>query len=530
MHGGIIPLSKGKWLIVAKNEYRIRTSSIRSLRPYFPPLVGGLLAIYVVILAPMIVTTFLDEVLTFFLSQVAIALVPLIMLLIFIYSLIIPITYTLQEIQTAQLEIFLAVPIKASDVLVGEFLGITPFYAIAITVIAGFFTAALQPLGLSGLQLVIIPVLFIIVILSALWIGTVLAALLRTKLGRVAKSRDMGRALSLVLSVPMIALMYAIMGGGVLDALGNPNTAGTVQTVLSVFPSTWGADVIMSFTVTPGSVGLDALIRLGGLAVFFVGTLWVGTIVASHAYTLEPTTFSASRVKSDNFFYTLIRTVSGGGSFSALLISVFKNYGRRLENLSRIGYVVAIVVLVNVFFGGPKEDLEDALIMSQFMYPFLAVFVVGQVTLGGLESLFVYRKAPFGVRQLVKARFVQSWLIIVPITGIMTVVALLSLPRITADLLVATTGLVMIVTTAYTAFSLGLALMNPNFSESSREQMLGLVVNANVMMFVAIGLFLGSMIVFDLPFFHALGLQAGITSIFGIFLLILGQRKLIHIE
>ena len=529
MRGGI-NLSHAKWLTVAKNEYRIRTSSVRSWRMYFPLLAVGLLAIYVAVVAPMIVDTFLNDVLAFFLSQVAITLVPLIVLLIFIYSLIIPITYTLQDIQTTQLEIFLAVPIKASDVLVGEFLGITPFYAIAITVIAGFFTAALHPLGLSHLQLVIIPVLFILVILSALWIGTVLAALLRTKLGRVAKSRDMGRALSLALSIPMIALMYAIMGGGVFDALGNPDTLGVVRTVLNMIPSTWAADIIMSFTASPGIIGFDAVVRLMGLGFFFVGSLWLGTAASSRAYTLEPTTFSASHVQPHGVFYSFIKAIGRGGPFSVLLVSVFKNYGRRLENLSRIGYVVAIVVLVNVFFGGPKEDLEDALIMSQFMYPFLAVFVVGQVTLGGRESLFIYRKAPFGVSRLVKARFIQSWLVVVPITGVMTVAALLSLPGVTAEVGVAVTALVMVVTTTYTGFSLGLALMNPNFSESSREQMLGLVVNANVMMVVAIGLFLGSMIVFDLPFFHALGFQAGITGSLGIIALTLGQRKLRRIE
>jgi hypothetical protein len=523
-----MPLAK--WLVVAKNEYRIRTSSIRSMRSYFPILVVGLLVVYVTVLAPMIVDLFFDELLAFFVSQVALAMVPLIMFLLFIYSLIIPITYTLQDIQTMQLEIFLAVPIKASDVLVGEFLGITPFYAIAITMLAGFFTAALYPLGMNSIQLMIISLLFILVVLSALWIGTVLAALLRTKLGRVAKSRDMGRALSLVLSIPMIALMYAIMGGGVFDAMSNPNTVGVVRTLLSVFPSTWGADIILSFITNPGIIGVDALTRLGGLVFFFAGALWLGTSVATRAYTLEPTTFTASRVKPDGVFYRLIKAVGGGGSFSALLVSVFKNYSRRLENLSRIGYVVAIVVLVNMFFGGPKEDLEDALIMSQFMFPFLAVFVVGQVTLGGRESLFIYRKAPFGVSRLVKARLVQSCLVVVPITGIMTVVTLLSLPTIVISIIVAVTGLVMIVTTAYTAFSLGLALLNPNFSDSSREQMMGLIMNANVIMFVSIGLFLGSLIVFDLPFIHTLVLQAGITGSLGIIFLALGQRKLSRIE
>lgn len=523
-------MSLAKWLVVAKNEYRIRTSSIRSIRSYFPIVVVGLLIAYITVLAPMIVDVFIDDLLAFFVSQVALAMMPLIMFLVFIYSLIIPITYTLQDIQTTQLEIFLAVPIKASDVLVGEFLGITPFYAIAITVLAGFFTAALHPLGMNSIQLMIITLLFILVVLSALWIGTVLAALIRTKLGQVAKRRDMGRALSLVLSIPLIALMYAIMSGGVLDALSNPNTVGLVRTLLSIFPSTWGADVILSFTATPGIIGIDALTRLGGLVFFFTGTLWLGTAVASRAYTLEPTTFTASTVKPDGLFYTFMKAIGGRGSFSALLVSVFKNYSRRLENLSRIGYVVAIVILVNLFFGGPKEDLEDALIMSQFMYPFLAVFVVGQVTLGGRESLFIYRKAPFGVRRLVKARLVQSWLVVVPITGVMTVVALLALPAIAIGVVVAVTGLVMVVTTAYTAFSLGLALLNPNFSDNTREQMMGLVVNANVVMFVAIGLFLGSLIVFDLPFFYTLGLQAGITGSLGIMFLALGLQKLRRIE
>lgn len=521
---------QAKWLTIAKNEYHLRTSSIRSIRSYFPLLVFGLLTIYVTILAPTVVDFFIDDLLAFFVSQVAIALVPLIMLLIFIYSLIIPITYTLQDIQTTQIEIFLTVPIKASDVLVGEFLGITPFYAIAITVLAGFFATALRPLGMNAIQHLIITLLFIIVVLSALWIGTVLAALLRTKLGRFAKSRDLGRALSLVLSVPMIALMYAIMGGGIFDALGNPNTFGAIRALLSVFPSTWGADIIMIFAANPGIIGVDTLIRLGGLVVFFAGALWIGTSVASKAYSLEPVTFIASRAKSHGVFYSFIRTVGGGGPFSTLLVTVFKSYSRRLENLSRIGYVVAIVILVNLFFGGPKEDLEDALIMSLFMYPFLAVFVVGQVTLGGRESLFIYRKAPLGLWRLVKARFIQSWLVLVPITGVMTVVALLSLSGVAAVVVVGVTGLVMIVITTYMVFSLGLALLNPNFSESSREQMLGLVVNANVIMFLAVGMFLGSMIVFDLPFFHALGLQAGVTGILGIVLLILGQRKLMRIE
>ncbi len=523
-------MPRPKWLVVAQNEYRIHTSGIRSLRRIFPILAGGGLIAYVTVIAPLMVDLFLDELLAFFVSQIALAMVPIIIFLIFAYSLLIPIMYTLQAMQTKQLELLLTAPIKASDVLVGEFIGMTPFYAIVITLLAGFFSATLQPLGLSGVQTAIIALVFVLVVLSALWIGSVLAALLRTKFGQLANTRDIGRGLGLVLGLPMIALMYAIMGGGLLEALSDPSTQGLIRTILNVIPSTWGADIIMSFATTPGTVSTDVLLRLGGLSLFFASSLWLGTVVARRAYRLEAVSFTASQAKPDGVFYLAIKALGGGGSFSTLLASVWKTYGRRFENLSRILYVIAVIVLVNVFFGGAKEDLEDALIMTQFLLPFLSVFVVGQVTLGGRETLFMYRKAPSGVRRLVNARLVQSWLIVVPIAVVATVVSLLALPSLTLGTLLTTMGLVVVVTAAYTALSLGLALLNPDFSESSRDQMLGLIVNANIVMFLAIGLFFASILVLKIPFLYTLGLQAAVTWILSIIVLVVGREKLRRLE
>ena len=119
-----------KWFIVARNEYRIRINNIRWIRPYFPFLVTGLLAVYVAFVAPALISLFIDELLAFFLSQVALAMVPIITFLFFFYLMILPITYTLQGMQAGQVEIFLAAPVKPSDILLGEFLGTAPFYAL----------------------------------------------------------------------------------------------------------------------------------------------------------------------------------------------------------------------------------------------------------------------------------------------------------------------------------------------------------------------------------------------------------------
>jgi len=522
-----------KWLVVARNEYRIRINRIRKIKPYFPYLVIGLLAVYVAFIAPTVVNLFIDDFLAFFFSQVAVAMVPIIMFMIFFYLIILPITYTLQGMQAGQVEIFLAAPIKPSDVLLGEFLGVMPFYAIAITVMAGFFTAALNPLGLDMLQIAITVTIFVVTFLSALWVGTVIAALVRTKFAKSARGRDIGRALSLVLALPMIAVMYAIMGGGLLEALTDPGTSGMVRTILGLLPSSWGAEVIVGFASNPGNigaVGFETLTRFGGLVFFFVAVLWLGTKAANRAYSIEPTTFTASRAKPDGFFYRTVRYLGGGGSFGTLLASVFKDYGRRLENLSRIAYIVGLIAMVKIFFGGGNEDPEGALIMGLFLFPFLAVLVVGQVTAGGKESVFIYKKTPFGVGRFVKARLLQGLLVAVPIGAAITAVSMIQIPQTTLISLLTYTGFMSQLVAANVALALGLSLMNPEFSGNTRAQMVGLMVNAQVAMFASIGVFIGSMVVLDLGFLNTVGLQTVVIWLLGIVFLYLGKRKLSRIE
>jgi hypothetical protein len=523
-----------KWLVVARNEYRIHTSRIRKIRPYFPYLVIGLLAVYVFFIAPTFVNLFIGDFFSLFPPGAAIAMivafVQIILFMIFFYFIILPITYTLKEVQTEQLEIFLAAPIKPGDVLLGEFLGVMPFYSIAVTVIAGFFTAVLNPLGLDMSQMAIIIVIFIVTFFSALWIGTVIAALLRTRLGKTAHGKDIGRALALVIALPMIAIMYAIMGGGLLEALADPGTSGMVRAILGVLPSSWGAEVIVGFASNPSdiaAVGFETLTRFGGLIAFFVAVLWLGAKAANRAYSLETITFVASRAKPDGAFYKTVKSLGGGGSFGALLVSVFKDYSRRLENLSKIFYMGGLLVLVNIFFGRPG-DLEGALLFPLFILPLLAAFVVGEVTLRGKETLFIYKKTPSGVGRLVKARLLHGWLVVVPIATALTTVSAILSPQATLIAVLTITGLVVLTVGANVAFVLGLSLLNPAFSDKSGNY----ITNLMITMFVLPnGLFIVPLIVLDLPLLHILCfISIPLSWFVGIVLLYLGKRKLSRIE
>ena len=512
-----------KWLVIARNEYRITTSGIRVIRPYFPYLVIGLLAVFVVFIAPAFANLFIDDFLAFIISQAAVPMVQIILFMFFFFLITFPISFALREVQTGELEIFRAAPITPSDVLLGKFLGVMPFYAIFITVIVGFFTAFLNPLGLDMIQIAIIIIIFVVTLLSALWIGTVIAALLRTKLGKTARGKDIGKALSLIIALPSIALMYAIMGGGLLEALADPGTSGMVKAALGLLPSSWGAEVFVGFASNPGNiaaVGFGTLTRFGGLIIFFVAALWLGAKAADRACNLEPTTFTASRAKPDGAFYKTIKYLGGGKSFGTLIVSIFKDYGRRFENLSKIAYIIGILVLVGVFFGD-YEKPTGAMMMGIFLFPILVAFVVGEVTVRGKENLFIYRKAPSGEGRLVKGRLLQGWLVVVPIVVVYATISLILVPQITFISLLTYAGLLVLIVAAYVAFTLGLFLLMPVFSEKPAE----LMGNAMILMMVSIGLFIVSTIVFGF-----LLLYVPLIWLVGIVFLYLGKRNLSRIE
>ncbi len=370
-----------------------------------------------------------------------------------------------------------------------------PFYAIFVTIITGGLVALLAPLGLDVIQMAIIVVIFIVIFLSGFWIGSVIAAVLRTTLGKTARGKDIGRALAMIIALPLVALVYAIQFGGLAGALENPGTGGWVKAILSLLPSSWGGEVVVGFAANPGNigaVGFETLTRFGGLIVFFLAILWLGTRVATRAYNLEPTSFVASRAKPDGAFYKTVKSLGGGGAFGTLSVSVFKDYSRRLENLSNIIYITGLLFLLAIFAVPTSEPMGPMYVymMAQFLFPVLVVMINGEVTVRGKESLFMIRKTPAGEGKFIKALLLKGWLLAVPIAGAMTAVITILSPQTTLVSLLINTGFMMLFVAAYTVFILGLFLLNPAFSPKSMK----LAVNVMIAVFTSIGLFAVSLL------------------------------------
>jgi len=471
-------------MVIAKNMYLTRTCRFRAVRWYLPFLIGAPILAAIFYLVPAITEYFLNEIQAYFLSSVAVVFIEIILLATFILFVFFPITFVLNTSQVEQYEIFLAAPIEAKDVLLGKFVGDMPFYSVGVASVASVFVALTLPLGISLAQASIMIIVFLLTFFSALWIGIVLAASIRTKLGSSSRSRDFGKAMAMLIALPMVALMYAMMGGSVYNALLASEGEGILPFVIGLLPCSWGADIVVVFANNPGDITVsstEVFLRIAGMVAFFFAFIWLGMSASEKVYNLESQSFSGYMAKNEGRFYRTIRWLTGGGPFATLVVSVFKDYGRRMENLSKVAYVVGLALLITIFFD-TDEDIVGGVIMLMFLLPMIAGFVVGEVTVRGKDNLFIYRKAPGGESRLVRARIAQSIFVITPIGVTAAMILVAGAEGLGAVEILLIVGFVALLSIALIVLSLGLFLMMPVFSEKPSDMMGNVMIGVFFMM------------------------------------------------
>jgi hypothetical protein len=284
--------------------------------------------------------------------------------------------------------------------------------------------------------------------------------------------------------------------------------------------------VIVDFANNPGNITAvwqGTLLSLLSLTLLLALGMWAGTRLANRAYAIQTGSLSSSRVREDGAFYNSIRSLGGGGSFGSLLVAILKDYGRRLQNLSRVAYIVGLVVLVNVFLIKPEAPIP-AMMMSQALFAMLAAFVVGEVTIRGKETLFIYRKAPKGQARLIKARLVQGWLVTVPVATLMMAAQLALMSEMNLLTLLGFTGLISVVVAGYVVVCLGAFLAMPAFTDKGGEFM----VVATIVAMFAVGIFLAPLILLG-ESWALFSLVAGSWTS-GVALLMIGRWNLGRIE
>jgi hypothetical protein len=536
------------WLSVAKNEIRLWSSRFRNHRPLVFLLIGLIVITYAFVLVPLILSfvnepiyaalTYIDELsgvpgvhlLPFFMYYVF----SLAILYIFIWCITYPLSSMLQGAQdlAGQLEIMLATPIKAQDIMFGKFIARLPTYSIFLFAFAPWLVNLLMikvPLSIAE-QLLIYLVLFVTIIM-AMWLGTLLASYVESKVRKSERSRDLGRAMTFIITILTVVLNYALIW---VFMAGFSDPTSPLYNILQVFPSTWGTVIILNIfgysAVVPGNVGVFIAL-LVGITAFL---LYFGFKAAGRFYSLEPVEIGTERVTGEGRLYGVVRRLVPG-DFGVQVVSQLKQFSRKLENFSRIGYAVGMSAIIVVFqMFTPKEAFIELPLLVTFAIFFPPMMIAGLlgtwVVIGSKDNLWIYKKAPGGVSAYARSVYIVHLIYTLPIalifTGIMAVV--LGLTLVDVLLAVAFSVLFML---SLMAMAIGMAFIFPTFEE--RGSKVGILIMG--FMGIAFGALTGAaFLAFGvLPFLGLFGWSLCCLIIvipIGVALLKIGIKKLEALE
>ncbi len=524
-----------QWWIIAKADYRMITSRIRGIRPYLPYLLTGGLAIWIFVIAPSMAESLLSDFETQLFSLIAIGLVQFILFVYFLIFFILPLLSTLQDIREQHFENLFSTPVTPGNLLLGEFLGKMFIYATLAIILGSLFTTALIPLGIDFLQIIIILAIFILTIFSASWMGNLTAVFLRSILMKNARGRDIGKGVAFLLVLPPVVILYAGMGG-YLNFLLDPVEGKMFGEILKFFPSSWGAETIVAFALNPGkitAIDLAILSQLALLITFVIVIFFGGMILANRLYSLELKSFTSASANPNSLFYKIFLKLLGSGSFAVLVAASWKNYFRTVKNITQLIYVIAIVVILNLFLMQP-EDAQDALVSTVFLTPLLAAFVVSEIGLKGKECLLLYKQTPLTTIGFLKAKIGHYFLLILPMVIIGEIIIAMSVPSVQPVELLINVLLISIMAIGVTLFALGLFLRNPAYHDKAPEFMINMQV---IIFLIMIPFFFGLIFLhdifsdlFDHPFYYIVSLVAILNLVAGVIMLYIGGRNLAQME
>ena len=140
----------------------------------------------------------------------------------------------------------------------------------------------------------------------------------------------------------------------------------------------------------------------------------------------------------------------------------------------------------------------------------------------GKEALFIFRKAPGGMKRLIKARLIHGWLIVLPISALIMGTTIAFIPNSQPLALLYYTSLQVAMSAANVMFCLGYSLRSPVYTE---KESMG---NTMLLPMVSMVIFIPSLILLD-EIYAPLAWLAGHWTL-GLVMLKLGAKKVNEME
>jgi len=397
---------------IFKNEVRVRTSKFRKNRLAFFLILYSFLIFWAFFLCPLIFDQFMptlvemEEISQFLIPSIAMIIEHL-MMIFFIAILLYPLNNIYRQTEIGFKEILLASPITAGDIFLGEFLGKMPILISYVFTLTPIFVNMLNPiLNLTFMQTLVIYVCVFGLVFMGTLIGTIIMSWLEHKIAQSEKSRDIAKALLMLLSIGMVALIYTLQFGFQF-IMENPE----LKNYFMWYPPLWFSNIILyTFDATLISTYILNIWTSLALAILVpVVILYISYKSANKFYSLEGGVEKASSViEKENIFYKFNRRIMGS-KWEGLVITQFKEFFRKKENITKLVYLGGLTCVYGLIFSFSMSEAPNDYLSGGFVI-LTIIFVGGMVYglmlgsfiyVGSKDLLWVYKRSPRNVNGLV---------------------------------------------------------------------------------------------------------------------------------
>ena len=547
------------WKIILKNELRQKTYLFRKNRKLFFILIFGIFLFWAIYLGPILFDIMIPELLKEFsnmLVPILSTLVEYTFMVLFLLYIMYPIFMLYRKSEIGHKDIILSSPVKPSDIFIGEFLGQFPFYFLFILAMGPLINSILLQINpnLTIFHHFILYIIIFTLLIFGLLIGTIIANWLENKMKIKNKSKKLGYSLLVLISFLLITSFYFFHF--LFDFIeDNPE----FKNWIIVYPSYWYSNIVL-YIIDPilvetyflniwASTGLAIIIPL---LIFYISSK-----KANIFYDIEhQISFSSLTIKEEKKYYLFLRRITPH-RYGSLIITQFKEFFRRKENIPKLIYIGAFSALLGLFvflsLEKPLLDFGGYLIISPyilriFYIEYLLVMVLSwmgglifgiflgiYVLMGSKNLIFLYRKSLRGIKTLIYSFFFMMLYLILFLDIVLTIFFGILFPldfssALTFFFLYPLNSLIILMQ------GIGFQCIKPLFDERGKNVYFNIYV---IILLQVISLLIASFIIMPIipnPYDHSLGLiyilLINLVISFGIavLLLYLGIRKLNRLE
>jgi hypothetical protein len=400
-------------------------------------------------------------------------------LFLWLLLLLFPLSYALQEIKIGQWEIFLSNNVRTRDIMTGTFIGKLGLYGLIIVFLAPLvITPFMLAFEVSIIGQLLVYGAITLLAMGTIWLSNFLTSVIQARLGDSSRGNDIAKALAMVVAIVVIIPMYGLMF--FLPTLSEMMG----MNAFLVLPSTWFSDLISWLAISFNGIGLTSSQIMGFSSVLQVDMVWtsilaigftLGTVglalgTADRVFTIEAgvRTEVVTTVGRENILLRGVRRVNSG-PFGSLMVTNFKDFLRKAQNLSKIGYGLILAIIMPVIM--MSMDIEFLQFRDLFMMLVIMMSLIGAMPFAGtgfLESkdqLWIIQSAPHGASRYVKSRIASQAIIGIPLVAIPSAVIYFMIEMTFGELLILL-GLGYVAVVGGMLMATGVTARNPNYEDT----------------------------------------------------------------